>query len=74
MVIQSEHHTVEGPKITTENMQQLFQNIVNSRQWSEFQEKGAVVFLYTFRDATRFLVRANVEGENIGLDLERQTS
>ena len=69
IVLDGEPQPVEGPPITTENAEWLLQSIANSRHRRELRERGAVEFLYRFRDRVSFVVRARMEGENIGIDV-----
>jgi Tfp pilus assembly ATPase PilU len=72
LVVQSEHHAVEGPALTGENTEQLLRSVANSRQIRQFREHRMGDFLYTFQESLRFRVHATLEDENVGLDLQRQ--
>ena len=72
IVVRGECHTVEGPVITPENADQLVKSLADTRQARDIRERGKAEFVYTFRDSSRFLVRAKMEDENVGLDLQRQ--
>jgi len=69
VVLGGEHHTIEGPPITTEDAEQLFQSVADTRQRRELRERGAVQFIYRFRRITDFVVCARMEGENVGMDI-----
>jgi Tfp pilus assembly ATPase PilU len=71
IVLQGEDHVVEGPVITAENAEQLLTSMADTRQRREIQGCGATEFIFTFRDSSRFLVRAKNEEESVGLDLQR---
>jgi len=70
IVLDGEGHQVEGPVITPENAEQLFQSISDTRQRRDLREQRVVVFIYTFRERASFVVRAQIEGENICLDIQ----
>jgi len=72
IVLHSEQHTIEGPAITAENVDQLLRSVTDTRQMREFRERGAAEFVYVFRGSSRFLVRAKMEAQNVGFDLQRQ--
>lgn len=72
IVVQGEHHTVEGPALTGENTELLLRSVANTRQMREFREQRMGDFLYTFQGSLRFRVHAVLEDENVGLDLQRQ--
>jgi Tfp pilus assembly pilus retraction ATPase PilT len=69
VVLGGEHHTIEGPPITTEDAEQLLHSITNTRQRRELREHGLVRFIYRFRRITDFVVCARMEDENIGIDI-----
>ena len=69
IVMEGEHHTVEGPPITAENVEQLLQSVADTRQRRELRERGVVEFIYRFRDRANFVVRARMENETVGLDI-----
>ena len=55
--------------ITTEEAEQLFQSIADTRQRRELRDHGRVEFLYRFRDRASFVVHAKMEGENIHMEI-----
>jgi len=65
LLIEGQPHPIEGPPITAEHAEQLFQALSNSRQRRELWELGSVRFVYRFRGATDFLVQATLTGENL---------
>lgn len=69
IVLESEHHQIEGPVITTEEAEQLLQSITSTRQRRELREHGVVEFIYRFRHRANFVVRARMEDENVGIDI-----
>lgn len=69
IVLEGEHHTIEGPPITSEGAEQLLQSIATTRQRRELREHGAVQFIYRFRGITDFVVSARMEAENVGIDI-----
>ena len=69
IVLDGEHQLLEGPAITTESAEHLLQNIANTRQRRELRERGVVEFVYRFRHRANFVVRARMEGENVGIDV-----
>jgi Tfp pilus assembly ATPase PilU len=69
VVLEGEHHPVEGPAITPEDAEHLLQSIANTRQRRELREHGAVQFIFRFRRSTDFVVCARMEEENVGIDI-----
>jgi len=69
IVLGGEHHTIEGPPITTENAEQLLQSVATTRQRRELRERGKVQFVFRFRRITDFVIRARMEDENVGIDI-----
>ena len=69
IVLGGEHHTVEGPAITSEDAEQLLKSVATTRQRRELRERGVVQFIYRFRRITDFVVRARMEDENVGIDI-----
>ena len=69
LVRNGESHAIEGPKITTENAEQLLRSIANTRQRRELRERGLVRFVFRFRRSTDFIVLARMEDENVGIDI-----
>jgi len=69
IVLEGEPQPLEGPPITTEDVAQLLQSITNTRQRRELREHGVVEFIYRFRSRASFVVRARMEGEQVGLDI-----
>ena len=74
IVVRGEDHNVEGPVITAENAEQLLRSVADTRQTRDIRERGAAEFVYTFRGSSRFLVRAKMKDENVGLDLQRHVA
>ena len=70
VVLDDAEHTIEGPPVTPENMEQFLQDIANSRQRRELKECGRVLFIYRFRGVTDFIVCAKLENENIVIEIE----
>ena len=56
---------MEGPSLTAEDAEKLFQSIADSRQRRALWKRGTVEFLYRFRERASFLVRASVESGTI---------
>jgi Tfp pilus assembly ATPase PilU len=69
MVLRGEDHPVEGPSLTAETADQLLRGIANTRQMRELRDSGSIDFIYTFRNASPFLVHAAIEDEIISLRL-----
>src|SRR5437868_13239408 len=69
MVLEGEHHAIEGPPITTEDAEQLLESVATTRQRRELRERGFVQFIYRFRRITDFVVCARMEDENVGIDI-----
>jgi Tfp pilus assembly ATPase PilU len=69
IVLEGEHHPVDGPALVAEDVVEMLQGIANSRQRREFREQGKVRFVYRFRQATDFVVCAWQEGDFIGIEI-----
>ncbi len=69
ILLGNEQHRIEGSPLTTQDAEHLFRNIANTRQTRELREQGLVQFIYRFRGITDFVVRARMEGENVGIDI-----
>jgi Tfp pilus assembly ATPase PilU len=68
-VLSGERHTLEGPPINREDAEQLLHSVATTRQRRELRERGEAQFIYRFRRITDFVVRASIEGGNIGIDI-----
>jgi len=68
-VMQGERHLVEGPPITFDDAEQLLKSVAGTRQRRELRERGWVQFVYRFRGATDFVVRARIEDDSVGIDI-----
>jgi len=68
-VLHGDSHTVEGPAITAEDAEHFLLSITNTRQRRQIRERGWAQFFYMFRGATRFLILARIEDENVGFDI-----
>ena len=66
---EGENHLLQGPSVTDEDMMLLLRSMANSRQMRELRMNGAVQFIYTPRGRSPFLVRANMEDENVEFDV-----
>jgi hypothetical protein len=66
-----EPHPIEGPAITIENAEMLLGSLATTRQVRELRERGTYEFIYTFRESTRFRVRAWMQDDQLQLDLQR---
>jgi Tfp pilus assembly ATPase PilU len=69
MVLDGEPHSMEGPAITVEVVEQLLQSVADTRQRRELRENRTVQFIYRFRARADFVVRAVIEDEQIGMDI-----
>jgi Tfp pilus assembly pilus retraction ATPase PilT len=69
IVLDGEEQPLEGPAITNEDAEQLFQCVANTRQRRDLRERSAVEFIYRFRGRASFVVRARLKDENIELDI-----
>lgn len=69
IVLEGEPQSLVGPAITPEESAQLLQSIATTRQRRELREHGVVQFIYRFRDRASFVVRAQMEDENVGIEI-----
>lgn len=69
IVLEGEQQPLEGPLLSTEDTEHLWQNIANTRQRRELRAHGVVDFIYRFRSRADFVVHARMEDENVGMDI-----
>jgi len=69
IVLDGESHTVEGPSLTSENVEGLLQSIADTRQRRELRDSGSVQFFYRFRGIADFVVRAEIKDEDIHIEI-----
>jgi len=67
VILDGEENPVEGPPLSAENVGELFRSLTTTRQRREFRERGGVQFIYRFRDSVDFVVRATLDGPDIGI-------
>src|SRR5437899_1676531 len=70
IVLEDRPHPLEGPPLTAESAEELLRSIANTRQMRMLRDRGAVEFIYNFRSASPFLVRASIENENVGFVIQ----
>lgn len=58
ITLEREKITLEGPPISTEEGEQFFRSISDSRQMRELRERGSIEFIYHFRKRAIFVVCA----------------
>jgi len=63
IVIENEPHPVEGPELTLDNLEQMLQDLADTRQRRLLRDNGPVRFLYALRNKTPFLVTAGLHKE-----------
>jgi Tfp pilus assembly ATPase PilU len=69
VVLGGEHHQVEGPAITMEEVEELWHSLADTRQRRELRALGMVQFIYRFRAGTNFVVCARLENENVRINI-----
>jgi len=69
IVLDGESHTVEGPSLTSENIESLLQSIADTRQRRELRDSGSVQFIYRFRGIADFVVRAEIRDEDVNIEI-----
>ena len=69
IILDGEEKLVEGPAITVEDAEQMFQSISTTRQRREFHEQGQARFIYRFRNRVDFVVWVRRIGGNIEMDI-----
>jgi Tfp pilus assembly ATPase PilU len=67
--LHGEENVVEGPHITQENAAELFQSLATRGQVQELGSCGEIHFIYTSAKATKFGVRAQVDHEDISMEI-----
>ncbi len=71
IVIRGERHVIEGPELTAENTDMLLRSVADTRQMRELRESGRAEFIHTFRKSSCFVVRARMEDEIAGFEMQR---
>jgi len=74
IVLRGEHHVVEGPPISLENIEQMLLKLADTRQRRGLRERGAAKFIHVFGSSRFFMVHAKIEGENVRLHLYSQAA
>jgi Tfp pilus assembly ATPase PilU len=69
VVLEGKHLLIERPAIPHEDAEQLLRGLASTRQRRELRERGFVQFVYRFRGATDFVVRAWIEDAQVGIDI-----
>ena len=69
VVMDGEEQQIEGPEITGEMAEELLQSITDTRQRRELRERGWIEFIHRFRQCASFVVRAEIEDENVSIDI-----
>lgn len=64
-------HVIEGPPLSSHNMQSLLQEIASDQQIEDISQRGELRFIYPFGDG-RFRVNASIRGNNLSLKLSAQ--
>ena len=65
LVSDREEHSLEGPSINGEEVEQLFRSLANSRQMRKLRDFGETVFVYKRQGRLPFIVRAKMQDENL---------
>lgn len=69
IVLDGEPKILEEPALTPENTEHILQSLADTRQRRVLRDRGVVEFIYTFRQRTKFVVRATLDGEIVGIDI-----
>jgi Tfp pilus assembly ATPase PilU len=69
IVLEGEHHSIEGPAITNQDAERLLVGVANTRQRRELREQGRVQFIFRFRGITDFVVCATIKDGIVGIDV-----
>ena len=69
LVLDGERISIEGPVITTQDVEELLRSVADSRQRRELRRRGEVEFIYEFRGRAKFVVRARVEHQQVAIDI-----
>ena len=71
--LHGEENLVEGPHVTRENATELFRSLATSEQVRELDSCGDVQFIYTSPKAAKFGVTAQVQHDNVSLEIRNLT-
>ena len=65
MVLDDEQHSLQGPPIADDEIVRLLRDLANSRQIRDLRAHGKVEFVYTAAGRAPFVIRAQMESENV---------
>jgi Tfp pilus assembly ATPase PilU len=65
IVLEDVEHSLQGPPITSDDLVRLLRSLATSRQMRDLRERGSVQFVYTSVGRAPFVVRAQMEQENV---------
>lgn len=71
IVIRGERRVIEGPELTAEHAEMLLRSVADTRQMRGLRESGRAEFIHTFRNSSRFVVRARMDDEIAGFEMQR---
>jgi Tfp pilus assembly pilus retraction ATPase PilT len=69
IVVGGHQHTIDGPAITAQSVEELSQSIANTRQRRELRKRGVAHFMYKYRDVLEVLMCAKMENDCVGIDI-----
>ncbi len=65
MILDDEQHSLQGPAMTHDDLMRLLRSVASSRQMRDLREHGRVQFVYTTVGRAPFVVRAQMEEEDV---------
>jgi Tfp pilus assembly ATPase PilU len=69
VILDQKPQPLEGPALTSEDVNMLLRSVATTRRRRELMEKGRVRFLHLFRERVKFVVRARIEAGNVEVDI-----
>jgi Tfp pilus assembly ATPase PilU len=70
MVLRGKARVIDGPLMTTDNVNELFRSIASEEQRRELDRCGDIHFTYVAPNSARFKLSAATEGENLTLRMK----
>ena len=67
--VHGELHTIEGPPVSSENIELLLQSIASEQQIQDIKGRGNLKFIFPFGKTSRFRVSVTMRGKTLSLKL-----
>jgi Tfp pilus assembly pilus retraction ATPase PilT len=67
-------HTIEGPKLTRQDIKRCLREIASSRHVRELRDRGRLDLIYLFQGKVAFRVEAHIDEHDFRMDLNQLAS